>query len=348
MMVFLKRLGQAWPTMAAALIVVCAMLILRLINSNNNIALEEIQLSALSFTLHSDARYVNLFNETAESDRVLLAGFAMQSWLPSGNRDQAQPREVPRSIMLQRVDQLHLKSLFVRPGTRVTLNIDRDVLGIVLQAPSEDSCCDGLIGVGTIVSVDVDDMPKPGVSGQVSVDAPNIKIACATSPCSMSFQLRSTAGSLIGSEIVEGIRLDKAGTEVHQGPPDSSILKGNLRIAATDLFGDQFSVRSIELSRGDRLTIDPKATARIAVDLRPDSLGLAGIVIGARTLAFEARAGDSRNVLPSILEIAVREPWPKTLVGAVLAAIPLIVGLSQICYSASGRSGRRRGRRARK
>jgi len=302
--------------------------------------------------------YKPLLNETAVADEIALIGFSVtlfETGEPSARKHGLTlSPTMDTAITLWRLDQLHLKRLFVKAETPVVLTREQGLLGIILGGDGSD-CCRGQIGAGTGVTVAYSPHGAPTVvtiaetqrrDYRLDPMEPNLQISCQARICSIAIRLRQQSiDGLIEGQFVHAINFDKVGTDVQRAGqyPESSIVSGALKLTGIDLLNDKFSLRTIRIASGNNLLVGPTGNGHISIDVRPDSFVLNDNFDNAASLAIRPRTGEAYSVLPSALEVILREPWHKTLLGLFVACTPIIVQI--IHYNTTGRRRRKSGAR---
>lgn len=299
----------------ASIIIASVLVALRLISADAEIYLKDIKSSTISFT--SGASEQPLFNETAAAEKITLTGFS----ITLGNTI-----HTDSSIVLQRADQLHIKDLFVSGNTPVVVTSDKGLLSIVLGDRSSTKCCEGRIGVGEHVNIATSIAPQR----QIDTANPNLLISCDSPPCSLTINLRDKSiENLILNQLLSRVSFRRAGTDISQPDfrPDSAIISGKLKITGVDLLNSSFLLRDVNLANGDMIEVDHKGIASTSVDVRDGALVLNGNLKNVTTLLFRPRGGDARDVIPNTLEVMIREPWHKTLIGIIASLTPILLQL---------------------
>jgi hypothetical protein len=313
----------------ASVSIATVLVVLRFISSGATIYLDSVQVSNFEFTrIRSQSA---LFNETATADMITLTGF-------TATIGQKMIQEI--AVSLQRSDQLHIKELFVEDGTKIRVAIDGAMLGIIAGDRVSVSCCEGRIGIGERVLLTI----PPSEPSIVDSEEPNPRIQCTSPPCTLVLRLQNKPiENLIQDQVINRVSFKRAGTEtsVTDGRIDSSILKGKIVISGIDLLGTPFVLRTVELSPGDVIDVEPDGSILANVDLQDGSLLVTGALKNASKVLYSSRGGDTGNLVPSALEIILREPWHQTIWGIAVALLPIGLQVTRRVLKTNGLTKRR-------
>jgi hypothetical protein len=121
---------------------------------------------------------------------------------------------------------------------------------------------------------------------------------------------------------------------------ESSVVSAKVTVEAVDLLRIRFPVRSLTLAMGSSLLLSPSDTSFITVDVSDNDLLINGRVQNATSIAVEQPSDSAYSLLPSILEILLKEPWHKGLIALVIGAASGLIALSRLALR-SGRKKRR-------
>jgi len=318
----MDKLGGTWMGwITAGAVAVAILLVLRISSVPTTLSTNGLSATALQFESREPER--PLISETARSRQISFTGFsAPQLGLAVAGHP----------FTLERADQLHVKDLYASEDSLVRMALTGTSLTIFVDTGSrERSRSFGRIGVG--------DKARFKAGGAARHDAGagdgNVAITCDAPLCAMVLNLLDPAiEELVRPFDIGRLSLRVAGSDAESASAAqvSSIREGTIAVSAKDLFGVPFSVRSLTLTAGDALLLDPDAKGRVRIDTEKGLFKLSFSLNGGRH-RFVSRVGDEIVLAPSTLEILVREPWHKTLWGLVLALIPLLMQFASFIRS---------------
>jgi hypothetical protein len=308
-----KMLGNWMGWIAAAAAAVISMLVLRMNSAPATLSTAGLLTTAIQFESREADR--PLLSETARSRQISFTGFSSPEL---GMVVSESP------FTLERSDQLHVKDLYASENSRVQIALNGTSLTLVTGLPpSQRLRSFGRIGVGDKVWLKT----EGGTRHQIGAGEGNISMTCGVSSCAIVLVLLDPViDELVRPFDIRRLSLRIAGSDAESvsAAQVSSIREGKIVVSARDLFGVPYTVRSLTLSAGDALILDPIANGRVRIGTQKGLFKLSFSLEGGRN-RFVPRVGDEILLAPSILEILIREPWHKTLWGVVLALIPMII-----------------------
>ena len=332
------KLGPAH--VVSFVVVVMALIVLRSFNADSRITMSNVRSTSVTLRAEPHDPTLPFMNETAAARSIVLNGFEVdisQQAAGTATRLNTTLDAASGPVILRRSDQLHIKDLVLRPGTQVVLTYRAGILGMTFSGLS--NCCAGRIGVGSSVFLSAGDhrggpvsSAKGGLPTKTDATKPNLAIRCIDPPCAMTISLQQNSiENLVEDWPATLAGFDRAGTGEDGANlrGESAILGGSILVAATDLLKGSFELRKIDLARGDSIVPAPDGTARVNMDIDQDALSLNGELRGLSHLTLRSRAGEPTDILPTVLEVVLREPWRASLTGIILAAVPFLVGVIQ-------------------
>ena len=310
------KLGKWMGRIASIATAVALLLVLRLTSAPATISTDDLIVMALQFESQEPTR--PLLSETARSRQISLTGFSMP--------------ELSQTVMgnvltLGRADQLHVKDLYAPEKSFVRMALAGTSLTVLIDTGTQEYARSFVrIGVGDKVI-----LRSTGADRHdADVSEGNVALTCDEPSCAMVLNLIDPAiKELVRPFDIGYLSLRVAGSDAESDSATqvSSIRGGKIRVAAKDLFGEPFAVRSLSLTSGDALLLDPKANGTVRIDTEKGHFRLSFSLDSGRH-KFVSRVGDDINLAPSVLEILVREPWNKTLWGLALALIPMLIQIT--------------------
>ena len=310
----------------AIIIVAAIILTLRSFNAATQTSLIDVRSTSVTLQSSQDGEIAPLLNETAPARSIELRGFEIVvDRSAQGAVRQDVQKLADQVVMLQRTDQLHIKDLYIRSGGRITMSYGSGILG--LSVDGEESCCWGRIGVGTSVKIE---RPETQIAPEVdSIDpsSPNLAIVCQLPPCSIAVTLQSSSvDNLVEDWPTMSLGFMRPGTDsITQAGGESAILGGTIKVDAVDLLKNNFGLRKLVLPQGTAIVPAPGAHAHVSIDIRDDVLVVNSVLKNASQFDIRYRDGETNDILPTLLEVLIREPWRPDLVAIVLTAVPFLV-----------------------
>lgn len=309
----------------AATTVVAVLVMLRSHNGTSHAIFTDVRTSSVTMVLVGEDDGIPLINETAASRAATIRGFDLTYVEPGRQPEQARTHVVSTArgpLTLRRLDQLHIKDIVARPGTRLVVSAGQGTLDLIFDGDAD--CCRGRIGAGQRVGMAGTGDATDATARRIDAASPNLLLRCVAPPCSISLHLLN--GSIQG--LIEnrpaGIRtFDKPGTvgaaSGHAG--ESGIVGGSVEVLANDLLGNDFTLRKVALVPGDGITLE-QADGGLSLDVRDEVLLINSVSNRIDGFHYRLRAGKERNMLPSLLELMLREPWRPSLFAIILGIVP--------------------------
>lgn len=331
-------------SLAAGALVLLIFFWLRSVNASSEVYLADIRTAAVSFQDWASGQDDPIFNETATAQSVVLTGFrttfvTVVSKPPNPQELKLVELDASKSpIVLTRIDQLHLKDFFPGRGTLISVVFEQGVLSLVFENSNPSGCCRGRIGVGDAIyiqqgSTGLDAGPERNayslaVKQTLHPMHPHVSVSCPAPPCSLVIRVRQLPiTNFVSGAVVRALRFDRANTaslSVGQ-PAEFAIQSGTVSVGGVDLLNTQFILRKVVLATATGLIVSSKDNANITIDLNQTGLLVNASIPSATYLAVRRRSDELEDLLPSVLEISLKEPWHKSLATMVAAAVPVLL-----------------------
>jgi hypothetical protein len=324
------RTGLLYSLSIAIVSTVLAVLLFR--NGSSQVVFSDVRTRNVLLQVN-DGDESALINETAPSRTITLRGFEV-TYVERGSLPQHDRTFVVSAaslpVTLNRMDQLHIKDIGIRSGTRLTVSSGDEMLDLVFDGSAD--CCRGRIGVGNSFAMTSGNLETrqytPHLIDEMS---PNLRLRCATPPCSMSLSLlEDSLQGFIENRRVSILSFDKPGTAIASslGVGESGILGGNVEVNANDLLGIEYTLRKVSLANGDGVTMFG-GDGGLSLDLREKVLSINSVSSRVESFRYRSRAGAERDLLPSLLELVLREPWRPSLLSIFVGIVPALAAFLQ-------------------
>ena len=312
------------------ILVVSSLVVARYITADSLVSLVDINCTGILVESSTPgSSFGGVFNETLVADSIKLSGFKL-----TFVRNGPGTKDSRVSIIglqggdptLIRADQLHIKDLFVQPGTRVVLTDEAGTVGIGFLG--DQHCCYGRIGVGSSVKIGQGRLPY-SIEALAASD-PNIDVSCERTPCSIVVATRSTPiNNIIENWQAKNISFERPGTDyatqAHVG--ESAIISGLVKVTSKDLLGNELALRKIKLAMGDSVGPSSAGDLHLNIDVYNDHFRVNALISGETYFVIKKRSGETLNAIPSILEVILREPWRAQIVTFIASSVPALFGL---------------------
>ena len=327
----------AIATIAAVLVV------LRSRNGTSNVALRDVRTTSATMQVSAGYRRDPLINETAPSRVATLRGwdatYVEQGSQPAQTRTHVVSTAVA-ALTLRRRDQLHVKDIIVKPETRLTISAENRMLELVFDGGRD--CCRGQIGVGESVGTSSETLKTTRFEKhRIDPAWPNLMLRCVTPPCSISLDLLSDEVSgIIEDGPIGSVSFNKPGTTATSVDSfgESAIIGGSFEVKANDLLGNEFALRKVPLSSGDSVAIEANSGG-VSLDVRDKVLLINSVSDRVGALRYRPRSGTERNMLPSLLELLLREPWRPSLFAIIVGIAPGLVAFIKARLASRSKKG---------
>jgi hypothetical protein len=312
----------------AIVTIIAVLLLLRSRNGTSHAVLSDVRTSSVTIRLGGEDNGAPLINETASSRAATLRGFEL-TYIERGRQNERERTHVVSTasepLTLHRLDQLHIKDIAAKPGTRLVIGAGPGTLDLIFDGDAD--CCRGRIGAGERVGMAATGDAVRAKPRWIDAASPNLLIRCAAPPCSISLDLREARIQGFIENRPAGIQsFDKPGT-AGAAPGSagvSGILGGSFELTANDLLGNEFTLRKLTLAPGDSITVE-QGSSGLSLDVCDKELLINNVSDRVDAFHYRPRAGNERNMLPSLLELMLREPWRPSLFAIILGIAPGLV-----------------------